>query len=158
MREWWEQRDTREQVLLVVSVALLALFLLVSRVWEPLLAARGQLLEANRSTAMELTRARQLFANVELLRQERNAAPMPAGEDSPEKEVEKAVNNHALAINRLQPNQDGTLQLWLKDAPFSPVSSLLQELEEQRGFNLRDLSINAAKKTGNVDLRVKLQK
>lgn len=158
MKDWWERLQTREQILLLVSSALLCLFLLVSRVWEPLNKTREQLLEDNRTAALELARTRQLFADVELLRQERNTAPMPAGEDSPEKEVEKAVNNHALAINRLQPGQDGAVQLWLKDVSFAPVTSLLQELEEQRGFNLRDLSINAAKRTGNVDLRVKLQK
>ena len=65
---------------------------------------------------------------------------------------------HNLRINRLQPNQDGAVQLWLKNAPFAPVSMLLQDLEEQRGFNLRELALTAARETGKVDLRVKLQK
>ncbi|MGK2943060.1 MAG: type II secretion system protein GspM [Immundisolibacter sp.] len=149
----WRQLSPREQSLLSIAAGVVALLLAYSLVWAPWQAAREQLRAENGRLRTDLAWLHQLAPQVQALRAQRPAAaatagPLPVRLDSSLRTA--GLGQHLL---RLEPAPDGSVRLWLHDAPFDTVIAWLGQLTAQ-GVVLEVLDMGAGPGPGLVAARV----
>ncbi len=157
MKDWWQQRSGRERRLLLAATLLLAAGSGYALVWAPwqrhLSALRQQVAEQRGDLAWMRQVAGQL--------QHQPAAPANRP-DAPSgvalaSTVDRTARASGLAtaLRRLEPQSDGSLQVWLTHARFADLIGWLAAIEQRHG-----ISVTAAELTrrgnGQVDGRLNL--
>lgn len=135
LRQAWEQRPQREQQMLLAGAAAVLLTLVYLVVWEPAqrarVAAENELSSA-RATAQQLERAAAL---VPAQRAQQQAS---AGRDrSLLAQVNQATRSNTLGKSpeRLQPDGEDAVRVWLEDVQLEALLRWLVEVE-QRGLRV----------------------
>lgn len=120
MTEWWNSREPRERVLLMVLAVLAALFLLVFALILPL---RG----ANAASQAKLERAQSDLALVQRVvpRLTAGAAARAPFDRAALIRVSSARN---VKLARVQPGDDGSLSVWIDEAQTDALYGLLNDL------------------------------
>ncbi len=149
----WEEMNQREQ--LAVSILgmtlIFALFFLL--LVMPLIKGREQ--------AKNLYESRQ-----EELAWMQGVAPQLIGKSNKEplqnsqsmmNTVNKAAASFQLTLNRVQPEGDTKLRVWLEKVPFNGLMSWLNDLQLSNGIVASSVSIEADSSPGLVSAKVVLQ-
>lgn len=81
-----------------------------------------------------------------------------ASKQTGEKDALSALNTSAhrfqLALQRVQPQANGAINVWIEDAPFKQATQWLNDLQSQ-GADVQQLTLNK-KSPGRVDLRAQV--
>jgi general secretion pathway protein M len=160
MKAWWLTKSPREQLALIAGAAVLLLFLLYLMAWQPFsdaLEQKRQLVKGQQATLSWME-----SQMPEILRLRGNQV-----------KTGKAGNNEALLtlvdrtakqsrlrqqIQRIKPQGDKSVQLWVEQAAFDTLMKWLDELTEQYGIVIDSLNIDRQDLPGLVNARVVLQR
>lgn len=150
----WRRLAPREQRLLLLAAAVLALLLGYGLLWSPWQAARERLRADNARLRADLAWLQQLAPQVQALRARQPAATAQAGGPLPVR-LDASVRTAGLGehLSRLEPAADGSVKLWLNDAPLDGVLAWLAELDAQ-GVAVQSLSLGPGAGPGLVNARV----
>lgn len=136
MTDWWRALTRRERLLIAGGLALVLLLSGYLLVWEPwqqrLQTLRGNVAALRQDLAW-MRRAASRLQQIE--------TTAPTGSDA-ESGVSLATRVDRLArtaglgeaLRRVEPQSDGSLQLWLDDAAFSTLLRWLSELRSHHGI------------------------
>lgn len=153
MREWFTQRNQREQISLLLLGLALVLYLLYMFVWAPLGTRREQLLLQNTAIAESRVRVDAMVSQVLQLRQ--NGAK-PETQLNLTSVINESTSRFRLPVIRLQPNSRGEIQVRVENASFDDVMKWLYEMEYGKGLQVRELSLTKANTAGRVNVSVRV--
>ncbi len=157
MREWWEQREPRERLILGVAGLILAVLLYYLMVWEPIYKSLHQ--QRN-----EQKEAQELAAWLVKIRPEVQAAggsrPSNSSGRSMLSVVDSAARQAGLSpkVKRIQPDGDTSVRVWIEDAPLADILRWVQTLHDQHGITTSNLNMDRGKTAGTATARMTLER
>lgn len=159
MNVWWQARSRRERGLLIGGTLLIAALLGYGLLWTPW----QQRLERLRQQVTQLRADLAWMEQAAPRLQPPSDPPVPAG-SAPTSGVGLAtlIDGSARAaglgsrISRLEPQADGSLQLWLDNVSFNTLLGWLADLQTQQGIRVSAAEFNR-RGAGRVDAHLSLR-
>lgn len=156
LRQWYEQQSPRDQRVLLIGGAVLALGLFWAIAVKPVLRQLDTNRKAVAAQREVLAQVRLGVTQVLAARGQGGGGSLPAGM-SLAQVVNQAATEQQLTLSRMQPDNDGKFQLWLDDAPFDEVLKWLGKLESSYGVSVDSINISRGEVPGRVKVRVALR-
>lgn len=148
MKTWWQQLNIREQRLVVIMSALIAIFIFYSLIWQPMN-------ENIANSKMKIERQQKLLTLVQEGTQRYKDAARNGGRSSGES-LSSIVNRtsrlESISITRMQPQGDD-LQVWIDEIPFNQLLSWLEKLASRNGLQVKSIDLSKADQQGVVRVR-----
>lgn len=161
MKQWWLQRDRREQRLLQIAAVVVALSILIGGIYLPLLRARDQAHEQVQQAELDLLAGRRYAAVLGAAPQPTAAANQVTGPDrSLMARVDEGLRDAGLSsvLSRIEPDGDGRVRLWLEGASFDTVVAWLEGLSDRARVRVIDASVDRSEGPGLVRVRLTLER
>lgn len=158
MREWFDNLEQREQLIVGVGAVVAALLFYWLLIWEPM-ARKAVELQAGIAENRELIAYLQ-EAEVEA---RRLGASRPASARASGRSLLSTVDSSSKQaglgeyIKRIQPEGQDSVRLWIENAPFDPLANWLLQLQRQYGVILDNGSLDRADRAGAVKARLTLK-
>lgn len=155
---WWA-RTTRERWLLALGGGLVLATVPYTLIWEPL-AERVSELEAEVADKREdLAWMREAAEEI----QAHGDGAAPAEPVTDDRSLLSLIDRSAReagiddALSRVQPEDGGTVRVWMDAAPFDPVIEWLAHLQRTAGVRVSALTAEDADGPGRADIRLTLE-
>ena len=159
MKQWWLSRTPQDRSTITFGAAALLLLLLYLLVWTPFSQKIEQkrMLVSGQKTTLNWMRERAV--EVRMLK----AIQAPAISSSQEALltlVDKTAKQNRLRqqIQRLKPEGNDSVQLWMEQAPFDALIKWLGNLSVQYGVTVESLNIERLETPGQVNARLNLHR
>lgn len=158
LREWFEQQSPRDRRVLLVGGAVLLLGLVYALGLKPFNTHLSQARLAVDGQRKVLVQVQQGVSEILARRGQGGGSTgsLPAG-SSLAQIVNQAAGEQQLTLSRMQPDNEGRLQLWLDDAEFDALLIWLGKLEGQYGVQVDSINISRGEVPGRVKVRVALK-
>jgi type II secretory pathway component PulM len=159
MKAWLEKLTGREQLALVIAALTVVGFLVYLFFWQPMNAEQDRLRTRLRGQIEALVKMQQAAQEVRQLRGEgRAAVPQQRSDES----LLALVDRTARAmtgdgINRLEPEGEHAVKIWVKEANFDSLVHWLQELQTAWGVQASVVSLHRAEQPGGVTGRLLME-
>lgn len=140
LRDWFSARSAREQLLLGTAVALLAAWIVVTTVWQPLRDHRAALMAAIADRDRVIAMLGSDVSATDATQRDDRPVPVIVTVSSPE---------FGLTIRRIEPEVTG-VRVALAEAPFGDVIRWLAALEHDHGLVLDGLEMTRQPEPGVV--------
>jgi general secretion pathway protein M len=158
MRQYWDNLQPRERIILLFGAGCVLLLLLYAFVWEPLSKERTRLEQSVAEQRALLAWIGDASQEVERLRGGRIAKEGRTGE-SLMALVDRTAKSGGLGthLKRLQPDGSDKVRLWLEASPFDSLVRWLKQLEEKYGVYSEGVVIDSTDNQGLVNARLVLE-
>ncbi|MFD2165435.1 type II secretion system protein GspM [Thalassotalea euphylliae] len=147
MKQWWQQLQQRERILVIAMAAVIGVFILYQGIWSPI---NNGLTKADQ----KLERTEQLLSYVQQttsqLKNTQGVKRTSSGSLS--SVVNRVARQHNITIDRVQPNGDD-LQVWIDEVAFNQLLRMLTQLSEQHGLSVSNIDISKGNNEGIVKVR-----
>lgn len=156
MREWWDERESREQLILIIAAVIGGALLYFLLIWEPLYKSLDE-------KSAELNDVRQLASWLTEIRPEvhRSGAQKaaPSSNRSMLSVVDGAARQAKLSpkVKRMQPDGDDTVRVWIEEAPLNDVLRWIDTLHKRHGITTSNLNMDRGKQSGTTTMRLTLK-
>jgi general secretion pathway protein M len=160
MNAWWLSKTPREQLVLVVGAGVLLLFLLYLLAWQPFVASVDQKRLLIKSQQTTLNWMQQNLSEIQRIRsQSRSNGTVPSNEALLTL-VDRTAKQSQLRqqIQRIKPQGDDTVQLWVEQAAFDTLLTWLGGLSLKYGIQIESLNIDRQDSPGIINARLVLQR
>lgn len=158
MNAWWSSLASRERVILIAGMLVLAVLLVWLAIVEPLADGRASL--SNEVAGLSADHEWMQQVAPEVRRRASSQAgtgtgTAGAGNGSVLTLVEVSANASGMrsAMTRVQPEGQGA-RLWFDSVSFDALMSWLAELETRQNLNVSQLAVDAGAEPGLVSARV----
>ena len=158
MKDWLETLESRERLMLVAGVVLLALLLFYALVLAPLRSGYHALQEnVSEQRAMALW-MQESALTIQRLRSSGAAAKglggrsLLAGTDSTAR-----AGGLGPALKRVEPEGDNSVRVWLEGAPFDVLIKWLGTLSTRHGVDADSVTLERSEAAGLVNARLTLE-
>ncbi len=152
---WWSQRTASEQRVLSLLGAVVALFLLYSLLWQPVM-------HANEMAQKRYIAAQQTYswisANAEAINTSRQQATGHQGGGDWAMNVNSSASAAGLKLKGFTPQGDGGVRVTLQQQPFAAVVDWFNTLKEDEAVVPTNVEISATSKPGRVNVHVILSR
>jgi general secretion pathway protein M len=160
MKAWWLSQSQRDQMVLVIGAAALLLFLLYLMAWQPFANAvdkKQQLIKGQQAT---LSWMEAQLPEIRRLKGNQARSGKAASNEALLTLVDRTAKQRQLRqqIQRIKPQGDKGVQLWMEQADFDALLKWLGELTEQYGIEIDSLNIDRQELPGLVNARLVLQR
>lgn len=146
---FWQQREPRERLILVVGAVLLGLILLYALLWQPVLNERQRLLRVVPRLEQDLAALKQIVSDV------KGAAQPPRNELPVQAAVDGALR--ANGIDKAQLVGDGKrVTVTLDNASFAALTQALNSLQAEQGIQATSASVVSLPDAGMVKAQIEL--
>ncbi|MBT3045641.1 MAG: type II secretion system protein M [Candidatus Thiodiazotropha sp.] len=159
MKEWWQSKTPQEHMAMIigaVAVLLLLVYLLMWRPFTQALEKKALLVESQQITLNWMQ------DNLDLVRSLRS---QQRGKGAGSNEalltlVDRTAKRIQLRqqIQRIKPQGDNAVQLWIEEAPFDTIMKWLGQLTLTHAIEIDSLTIDRQEKQGLVNARLVLQR
>jgi general secretion pathway protein M len=149
MKAWWQQLNNREQTLVAVMSAVLAIFLLYSVVWQPM---NESLDNANKKLVRQQTLLTWVTENTNRYQKAQGNSGNAQSSGSLSGLVNRSANTYELTITRMQPQGDD-IQVWLDSVPFTQLLFWIEHLASNENIKVKAIDLTRADKSGEVRVR-----
>ena len=159
MRERWQALDAREQRIVAIGAAVVALLLGWAFVWHPLAAKRAELRDSVEAQRRDLAYVRVAAAEVERLRAAGSRSKPDRQGRSLLALADATARSAGLesALRRVEPVGASSVRVSFEVASFDALVDWLETLSRDYGIETSDLSADRADGVGLVNARVTLQ-
>jgi len=158
MKDWYQALNRREQrIVLGGGIALLILIGYMA-IWEPLKNTNQALTQQ----LIQQQQDRQWMQQATLVLKQRTAGGVGAaknrGRESLLTLVDRTAKQHKLGegIKRVQPDEQGTVRIWLEQVPFDVTMRWLGDIERNFGVVVADANMERQSKPGVINARLVL--
>lgn len=158
MRQYWDNLQPRERIILLIGSGCVLLLLLYAFIWEPFTRESARLEQSVADQQVLLAWISDASREVERLRRGRGAKGGRGGE-SIMALVDRTAKSGGLGthLKRIQPDGSGKVRLWLEASPFDSVVRWLRQLEERYGVYAEGVVIDSTDTSGLVNARLVLE-
>ncbi|MES9946470.1 MAG: type II secretion system protein M [Candidatus Thiodiazotropha sp.] len=159
MKEWWQSKTPQEHMAMIIGAAAILLLLVYLLMWRPFnqaLEKQSLLVESQRVT---LSWMQDNLGLVKRLRSEQKGRGASSNEalltlvDRTAKKIQLRQQ-----IQRIKPQGDNGVQLWIEQAPFDTILKWLGGLTQTHAIEIDSLTIDRQEKSGLVNARLVLQR
>ncbi|MFZ0257002.1 MAG: type II secretion system protein M [Gammaproteobacteria bacterium] len=158
MKTWLEKLTRREQLAVVIAALTVIGFSLYLFYWQPMNAEQDRLRTHLAEQFEALVWMQQAAEEVRQLRGENRSMPQERTQESLLALVDRTARaTIADGINRLEPDGEHAVKLWLKDVSFDSLLPWLQELQTAWGVQTTVVSLHRAEQPGLVTGRLVLE-
>jgi len=156
-RERFLALQPRERWIVSVGAAIVLVTLLYLAVWEPIVDAHRQRVQALESARLLAIRLEQAAAQVQRAGGQRGAAAAGRGL-SLMAAVDQASKQGTLGKSptRIQPEGDREVRVWFEDVSFDALVRWLAELQTRYGVGVQTLDVEPQSTPGKVNARMSL--
>lgn len=158
MREWFENLQPRERLILVLGTAVGVLVLLYAGVWYPL---QRDLERLERSVAEQSQNVAWLRTAAQEVRQLRSSSSRRRVSSAPLLTlVEQSARQAGLGstLSRVEPQGGSQARVWLEAAPFDAMVIWLGQLRSAQGVTVESVVLDPQKDRGLVNARLVLER
>jgi len=160
MKEWWLSKTQREQLMLILVGAVMLLFLLYLLAWLPFTEAveRNRLQVVSKQATLQWMEEN--LPEVQRLSKQQNTKRGASTNEALLTLVDRTSKQSQLRqqIQRIKPQGDDGVQLWVEQAPFDTLLKWLGDLSDQHGIVIDTLNIDRQEQPGVVNARLVLQR
>ena len=158
MKAWLERLTAREQMALAIAALSVLGLLLYLFFWQPLDDEQHRLRTRLNEQFEALARMQQIAQEALQLRSNGRSVPQQRTEESLLALVDRTARAAvADGLNRLEPDGEHAVKLWLKDVSFDSLVRWLQELETAWGVRAKVVSLQRTEQPGLVTGRLVLE-
>lgn len=148
MKEWWQQLNEREQILVAVMGSLIGVFLLYSSIWQPL---NENLIKAEKKLVRQQALLSWVNENTERFQQlNKNGASKSKGSLS--STVNRTSREYQITVTRMQ-SQGDDLQVWIDEVAFKNLLKWLENLSLNEGLQVKGIDLSKSDEKGVVRVR-----
>lgn len=135
MRTWWDSREPRERMLLLILSVLMGLFLLVFAVILPIQSMRSE-------ADSDLVRAQ---ADLRLVQRVAPTLSASTGSRAPfnRAALVQSAGAHGIKLARMQPGDDGVLSVWIDDVSTESLYDLFEDIMGTYAVTPERVSVSA---------------
>ena len=149
MKLWWQRLQTREQTLVGLKGAIVAIFIFYSAVWQPL---NEGLTKATQKLERQQALLTWVSDNTARFKEAQDSSKAKQGGGSLSGIVNRSANSYQLTVTRVQPQGD-SLQVWLDSVPFTQLLFWLEHLVSSQGLIVEGIDLTRADRSGEVKVR-----
>jgi general secretion pathway protein M len=157
LKLYWQQLQPRERRILLLGAAAVVIMAAYVLAWEPLVEGRARLQRDVAEQRVLLGWMEQSAREVQALRGSR--APQRNTGQSLMAVVDRTARAQGLgqALERVQPDGETAVRVWLKQAPFDQSLRWLDQLIATQGLRVTGLVVERGNEAGKVDARITLE-
>lgn len=158
MKTWFEKLTQREQWALGIVALTLVALLVYLLFWQPVNAEQERLRTRLKEQTEVLVRMQQAVQEVLQLRGEQRTAVQERTDESLLALIDRTARATIVdGLNRLEPDGEHAVKLWLKGANFDRLVRWLQELQSGWGVKASVVSLQRAEQPGLVTGRLVME-
>ena len=151
---WYAEKSPTDRKVIVAIVLFCTASLVYLTMWKPLLEYRdGQVLRYER--------AQSLIDWISLNNSALRVSAQSQGRTTQQKSlipiVTAGANLRQLKLNRLQPEQDGSVSISLQSQSFDQVLRWMDDLETNNGLLIDRISVDRTENVGLVNVQLRVQ-
>ncbi len=152
-KDWYLQQSPREQLLLGVGAIAVVIFLVYAMVWVPLVKSHKAQLQSNKIALEQRETVRNLGGKILGFQQSNKSTNHST---SLTQEVHNSLSAHGLSIDKFQPIGSTGVRIHLAKAPLSSVFAWLDEVENKKGMQIKDISVASSDDIGQALVNLRL--
>lgn len=159
MKAWWQQLAARERRWVALGGGVLALILIYSLAWQPLVSYHARLQQRVAEQTDLLAWMQQAALEIERLRAA-SGGIMPVNAQALLAQVDASAKAMGLgaALKRVEPEGGSTVRVWLEQASFDATVLWLERLKREQGARITSVVVErAAAPAGAVNVRIALE-
>ena len=149
MKQWWEMREPREQMLLGLLGGLIGMFLIVFTIILPVQSAQAD-------AEAELARAQSDLALVNRLAPRLGSGQADATRPFSRSVLIQTAQAQGIRIARVQPGESGDVAVWVDDIQTQRLYSWLEDMTGNYRVSL-DRIVISTNRTGGLSAQFTLQ-
>lgn len=158
MKDWWLSRSSQDRMAILITASVLGLLLVYLLIWLPFnkqIITKRNLVESQRATLEWMKKS---AAEVRSLRSRQTRNNTKVSNEALLTLVDRTAKQNQLNeyIQRLKPQDNDSVQLWLEKAPFDRLVQWLGLLVRQYDIELDAINIERDESSGLVDARLTL--
>ena len=155
MQQWFNNLQRSEQMILAIGAAVVALYIVFVLLVRPMSAKVDSLQSQNLVAAESLQNVESMAAQYRRL--EKTSGGKRRGGANLTRLIDSTVKANQLQMSRFQPSSSGDVQVRFENAAFNNVLAWLNQLENNHGVVVKDLSITPTGASGYVNVSVRLR-
>ena len=152
MKQWFQQYSARQQAYLLAVAAVVALYLLLVLIWQPLAGARDEMALRKRATSQQLARVQALASEL----QQFNRDGGGQNRHNMNQLINSSTSEFGIRPTRIQLNAWGETRIRFENVGFTELLRWLHKLESLDGVRVREVAINQSDRGGVVNASVRL--
>ncbi|MBW9272885.1 MAG: type II secretion system protein M [Candidatus Thiodiazotropha sp. (ex. Lucinisca nassula)] len=159
MKEWWQSKTPQEHMALIIGAAAILLLLVYLLMWRPFnqaLDKKALLVESQQLTLNWMQDNLDLVKNLRSQQRGKSAGSNEALLTLVDRTAKKIRLRQQ--IQRIKPQGDNAVQLWIEEAPFDTIIKWLGQLTQAHAIEIDSLTIDRQDKPGLVNARLVLQR
>ena len=149
MKAWWQQLNSREQLLVAAMGLVSMVFIFYSAIWQPL---NNSLAEATSKLARQQQLLNWVEENTALYEQAKRSGGKAQLSGSISSVANRSAKTYKLTITRMQPQGDD-LQVWIDSTPFTQLLFWLEYLANNEGLQVKAIDLTHGNGVGEVKVR-----
>jgi general secretion pathway protein M len=160
MKDWWLSRTPNDRMASIIAICVVVVLMIYLFFWVPFnkqIVAKRALVENQLATLQWMQKS---AAEVLSLRNRDAGTKTSGSTEALLTLVDRTAKQNQLRqyIQRIKPQDNNTVQLWLEETPFDNLMQWLGTLVKQYNIFLESISIERQEKSGMVDARLTLQR
>ncbi|MEW8189874.1 MAG: type II secretion system protein M [Candidatus Thiodiazotropha endolucinida] len=159
MKEWWQSKTPQEHMALIIGAAAILLLLVYLLLWRPFnqaLDKKALLVESQQLTLNWMQDNLDLVKNLRSQQRGKSTGSNEALLTLVDRTAKKIRLRQQ--IQRIKPQGDNAVQLWIEEAPFDTIIKWLGQLTQTHAIEIDSLTIDRQDKPGLVNARLVLQR
>ena len=152
MKQWFQQYSARQQAYLLAVAAVVALYLLLVLIWQPLAGARDEMALRKRATSQQLARVQALASELQQLNRDGGGQ----NRHNMNQLINSSTSEFGIRPTRIQLNAWGETRIRFENVGFTELLRWLHKLEGLDGVRVREVAINQSDRGGVVKASVRL--
>ena len=158
IKTYWQQLSPREQRIVSAAAAFVFISLFYFVYWQPL---QDNITMTQTRIEAQTSNLQTMQSMAARIQQQSNGASRRSVSDSSSMLaiIERTANQKQLksSLQKIQPEGQGGVRIWLEDIAFDDLVSWLDLLDSKHGITVSDISLERDAKAGLVDGRILLQ-
>jgi general secretion pathway protein M len=159
MKEWWESKTPQEQMAMMIGAGAILLLLIYLLMWRPLVQSveeKALLVDSQQVTLKWMQDNLDLVKSLRRQQRGRGASSNEALLTLVDRTAKKIQLRQQ--IQRIKPQGDKAVQLWIEQAPFDTIIKWLGQLTDTHAIEIDSLTIDKQDKPGLVNARLVLKR
>jgi general secretion pathway protein M len=159
IKTYWQQLSPRERIMVVIGGGALLLTLIYLLIWQPLKQGIQKEQDNLALHVEQLSTMRQQAIEVRQLKRGAGGRQRVTDSSSLLSLVDRTATQRQIkaSLNKIQPDGNDGVRLWLDSANFDQMMEWLNLLERQHGVYVTDISIEHDEIPGRVSSRILLR-
>jgi general secretion pathway protein M len=159
MKAWWQTKTPQEQLAMMIGAAAILVLFIYLLVWRPFAQSLDKQVVRVESQQVTLKWMQDNMGLVKSLGSQQRGKAARSNEalltlvDRTAKKIQLRQQ-----IQRIKPQGDNAVQLWIEQAPFDTIIKWLGQLTHTHAIGIDSLSIDRQEKPGLVNARLVLQR